>query len=52
MNNKITYCQKSKEKLLDWAKEYYENKKEKLWERARSKYRELSNEEKNKSQKN
>ena len=43
MNNKITYCQKSKE---------YENKKEKLREQARNKYRELSNEEKNKNQKN
>ena len=51
MNNKIIYCQKSKDKLLDLAKEY-ENKKEKLREQARNKYRELSNEEKNKNQKN
>ena len=33
--------------LLNQAKEYYENDKERLQEQARNKYRELSNKEKN-----
>ena len=34
--------------LLSKAKEYYKNNKERLWEQARDKYRNLSEEEKNK----
>ena len=45
MNNKTTYYKK--EKLLNWAKEYYKNKKERLWEQANNKYTELSKEGKN-----
>ena len=38
--------QRNREKLLRRAKEYHENKKERLQEQAKNKYRELSNEEK------
>ena len=41
-----SYYKKIKERLLEKAKQYYENNKEKLKGQARNKYRELSNEEK------
>ena len=46
MSDKTTYYQKNKGKLLNRAKEYYENNKERLREQARNKYRELSDETK------
>ena len=39
---------KNRDVILNRAKDYYENDKEKLWEQARDKYRNLSEEEKNK----
>ena len=48
MNNKTTYFQKNKERLLQKAKKYYENNKERLQEQARNKDRELSINEKDK----
>ena len=48
MGDKTTYCQKNKEKLLNRAKEYYENNEKRLREQAKNKFRELSNKEKNK----
>ena len=44
-----TYYQRNKEAILNRAKDYYENNKELLRERerAKNKYRELSQEEKN-----
>ena len=44
----LTYCQKNREVILNWAKDYYENDKERLKRQARDKYRNLSEEEKNK----
>ena len=41
-----TYYQRNRETILNKAKEYYENDKERSKENARNKYRELS-EEKN-----
>ena len=43
-----TYHQGKRETILNRAMEYYENDKERLREPARNKYRELSEEEKNK----
>ena len=43
-----TYRQGKRETILNRAMEYYENDKERLREPARNKYRELSEEEKNK----
>ena len=43
-----TYHQGKRETILNRATEYYENDKERLREPARNKYRELSEEEKNK----
>ena len=44
---KLLIFQRNRGKILNRAKEYYENKKEKwLREQARIKYREISNEEK------
>ena len=37
MSDKTTYYQKNKEKLSNWAKEFYENSKERLWEQAKNK---------------
>ena len=34
MSDKTTYYQKNKEKLLNWAKEFYENNKERLREQV------------------
>ena len=48
MNNKTTYYKKIRKKLLNRAKEYYENNIERFWEQAKNKYRELSKEEKDK----
>ena len=43
-----TYHQGKRETILNRAMEYYENDKDRLRESARNKYRELSEEEKNK----
>ena len=44
----LTYYQRNQGIILNRAKYYYENDKEKLREQARDKYRNLSEEEKNK----
>ena len=44
----LTYYQSNLDVVLNTAKDYYENDKEKLREQARNKYRNLSEEEKNK----
>ena len=44
----LTYYQKNRDMILNRAKYYYKNDKEKLREQARDKYRNLSEEEKNK----
>ena len=44
----LTYYQKNRDVILNRAKNYYENDKERLREQARDKYRNLSEEEKNK----
>ena len=43
----LTYYQKSRDVILNRAKDYYENHKERLRTQARNKYRNLSEEEKN-----
>ena len=43
-----TYYQRNRDVILNRAKDYYENDKERLREQARYKYRNLSEEEKNK----
>ena len=43
-----TYYQRNTAVILNRAKDYYENDKERLREQARDKYRNLSEEEKNK----
>ena len=43
----LTYYQRKRDVMLDRAKGYYENDKERLREQARHKYRNLSEEEKN-----
>ena len=45
MNN-TTYCQRNREIILNRAKYYYENDKERVREQARNEYRNLSEEEK------
>ena len=47
-NTGLTYYQKNLDVILNRAKDYYENIKERLKEQARNKYRNLSEEEKNK----
>ena len=47
-NINLTYYQKNQNVILNRAKYYYENDKERLREQARDKYRNLSEEEKNK----
>ena len=42
----LTYYQKNQDVILNRAKDYYENDKEKLRGQARAKYRNLSEEEK------
>ena len=44
----LTYNQRNRDVILNRAKYYYENDKDKLREQARDKYRNLSEEEKNK----
>ena len=44
----LTYYQTNKEVILNRAKDYYEKGKERLREKARHKYRNLSEEDKNK----
>ena len=44
----LTYYKKTREVILNRAKDYYENDKERLREQARDKYRNLSDEEKSK----
>ena len=44
----FTYYQRNRDVILNRAKNYYENDKERLRELARDKYRNLSEEEKNK----
>ena len=43
---KLLIIKKIEKKLLNWAKEYYENNKKRLQEQAKNKYKELSNEKK------
>ena len=44
----LTYYQKNRDVILNRAKDYYKNDKERLKEQARDKYRHLSEGEKNK----
>ena len=44
----LTYHRKNRDVILNRAKDYYENDKERLREQPRDKYRNLSEEEKNK----
>ena len=44
----LTYYQRNRDVILNRAKNYYENDKERLWEQATEKYRNLSGEDKNK----
>ena len=46
----LTYYQRNGDVILNRAKDYYENDKERLREQARDKYRNLSEEEKNKKE--
>ena len=45
--NKTTCYQRNRDRILNRAKDYFENNKELLRERAKYKYRELPEEEKN-----
>ena len=51
-DNKTTYYQKNKEKILNRTKEYYESNKKRLTEQTRNKYRELSNKKRDKKKEN
>ena len=44
----LTCYQRNRDVILNRAKDYYENNKERLREQARNKYRNLSEEERNK----
>ena len=44
----LTYFQINQDVILNRARDYYENNKERLREQAKNKYRNLSEEEKNK----
>ena len=46
----LTYYQRNRDVILNRAKDYYENDKERLREQTRNKYRNLSEEEKNKKE--
>ena len=46
----LTYYQRNRDVILNRAKGYYENYKERLREQARDKYRNLSKEDKNKKE--
>ena len=48
-NAYLTYYQKNRDVILTRAKDYYENDKERLREEARDKFRNFSEEEKNKN---
>ena len=45
-NTNLTYYQKNRNAILNRAKDYYENDKERLRRQTRDKYRSLSEEEK------
>ena len=45
----LTYYKKARDVILNRAKDYYENDRKRLREQARDKYRNLSEEEKNKN---
>ena len=47
-NTNLIYYQKNRNAILNRAKDYYENDKERLRRQARDKYRSLSEEEKKK----
>ena len=47
-NTNLTYYRKNREVILNRVKDYYENDNERLRVQAREKYRNLSEEEKNK----
>ena len=47
-NTDLTYHQRNRDVILNRAKDYYENEKERLRRQARDKYKNLSEEEKNK----
>ena len=49
-NTNLTYYQKSRDVILNRAKDYYENNKERLRKQARDKYRNLSEEEEEKKE--
>ena len=49
--SRMTYHQKNREIILNKAKYYYENDKERLRVQARDKYRNLSEEDKNNNRK-
>ena len=42
----LTHYQRNRNVILNRAKDYYENDKERLWKQARDKYKNLSEEEK------
>ena len=46
----LTYYRKNRDVILNRAKDYYENDKERLREEARDKHRNLSEEEKSKKE--
>ena len=48
----ITYYQINRDVILNRARDYYENDKERLREQGKNKYRNLSEEEKNKKKEN
>ena len=48
-NTDLTYYQKSRDVILNRAKDYYENNKGRLRRQARDKYRNLFEEERNKT---
>ena len=48
----MTYYQRNRDVILNRAKDYYKNGKERLRVQARDKYRNLSEEDKNKKNKN
>ena len=46
----LTYYQRNRDVILNRAKDYYENDKQRLREQTRDKYRNLSEEDKNKKE--
>ena len=49
-NTNLTYNQRNQDVIIYTAKDYYENNKERLREQARDKYRNWSEEEKNRKE--